>query len=110
MRLKGKTALVTGGASGLGPATVRRLAAEGARVVVIDLSRADRSALAALDDQVRFAAGDVTDESAVTEAVSLANDEGTLAVEVNCAGIGALGKTAGKRGPSRSRTSPGSSP
>jgi NAD(P)-dependent dehydrogenase (short-subunit alcohol dehydrogenase family) len=99
MQLKGKTALVTGGASGLGLATVRRFAAEGARVVAIDLDRADRTALDALDDQVRFSAGDVTDEAAVTEAVSLANDEGTLSVVVNCAGIGTPGKTVGRNGP-----------
>lgn len=56
MRLKGKTALVTVGASGLGLASVRRLTADGARVVVIDLDRADRSALTDLGGQVRFVA------------------------------------------------------
>ncbi|WEL95353.1 SDR family NAD(P)-dependent oxidoreductase, partial [Tsukamurella tyrosinosolvens] len=50
MDLKNKTALVTGGASGLGLATVTRLVAGGARVVAIDRPRADTSALAALGD------------------------------------------------------------
>ena len=98
MDLKNKTALVTGGASGLGLATVTRLVAGGARVVAIDLPSADISALAALGDAVRFAPADVTDEAAVQAAVDLANDEGTLAIVVNCAGIGNAIKTTGKNG------------
>ena len=99
MNIKGKTALVTGGASGLGLATVRRLAAEGARVVAVDLPRADTTALSELGDGVRFEAADVTDEAAVAAAVATANDTGTLAVAVNCAGIGNGIKTVGKTGP-----------
>ncbi|MGY2074620.1 SDR family NAD(P)-dependent oxidoreductase [Blastococcus sp. SYSU DS0828] len=99
MRLQGKTALVTGGASGLGLATVRRLVAGGARVVALDLPTADQTALGALGDPVRFAGADVRDEAAVQAAVDAANDEGTLAVVVNCAGIGAANKTVGKKGP-----------
>ena len=83
--LTGKIAIVTGGASGLGLATVRRLASEGARVVAIDLPSADQVALKELGDAVVFAPADVTDEAAVQAAVDLANAEGTLAVAVNCA-------------------------
>ncbi|KXO98963.1 3-hydroxyacyl-CoA dehydrogenase [Tsukamurella pseudospumae] len=99
MNLQNKTALVTGGASGLGLATVTRLVAGGARVVAVDLPAADTAALTALGDAVRFVPADVTDEAAVQAAVDLANDEGTLAVVVNCAGIGNAIKTTGKKGP-----------
>jgi len=98
MDLKNKTALVTGGASGLGLATVTKLVAGGARVVAIDLPGADTSALVALGDAVRFAPADVTDEAAVQAAVDLANEQGTLAIVVNCAGIGNAIKTTGKQG------------
>jgi NAD(P)-dependent dehydrogenase (short-subunit alcohol dehydrogenase family) len=99
MDVRGKQALVTGGASGLGLATVETLVAAGARVVALDLPTADRSRLDALGDAVRFVGADVTDEEAVRSAVSLANDEDTLAVLVNCAGIGNAIKTVGKNGP-----------
>lgn len=99
MQIQGKSALVTGGASGLGLATVRRLAADGARVVAVDLPTADTSALAELGESVRFAAADVTDDAAVVAAVDLANDGGALAVVVNCAGIGNAYRTTGKQGP-----------
>jgi NAD(P)-dependent dehydrogenase (short-subunit alcohol dehydrogenase family) len=99
MDVRGKQALVTGGASGLGLATVEALAAAGARVVALDLPAADRGRLDALGDAVRFAGADVTDEEAVRSAVALANDDGGLAVLVNCAGIGNAIKTVGKNGP-----------
>jgi NAD(P)-dependent dehydrogenase (short-subunit alcohol dehydrogenase family) len=99
MNITGKSALVTGGASGLGLATVKRFAAAGARVVAIDLPGADTTALSELGDSVSFAAADVTDEAAVAAAVETANAEGTLAVAVNCAGIGNAFKTVSKDGP-----------
>lgn len=99
MNVEGKTALVTGGASGLGLATVCRLAADGARVVAIDLPQADTGALAEVGKRVQFIPADVTDESAVVHAVKIANEDGGLAVAVNCAGIGVATKTVGKNGP-----------
>ncbi|WP_327000491.1 SDR family NAD(P)-dependent oxidoreductase [Dactylosporangium sp. NBC_01737] len=75
------------------------LAAAGARVVALDLPGADRGPLDALGDAVRFAAADVTDEDAVRAAVTLANEDGSLAVLVNCAGIGNAIRTVGKSGP-----------
>lgn len=99
MDIQGKSAIVTGGASGLGLATVRRFVAAGAKVVAVDLPGADSSSLRALGDQVEFVAADVTDEKSVAGAVEMANDQGDLAIAVNCAGIGNAIKTVSKSGP-----------
>ncbi len=99
MDIRTKTALVTGGASGLGLATVRRLAAAGARLLAVDLPNADAAALDALGERVKFVAADVTNQDAVAQAVAQANDRGDLAVTVSCAGIGNAIKTVGKDGP-----------
>ncbi len=83
------SALVTGGASGLGEATVRRLVAGGARVVIVDLATDRGEALAAeLGDAAIFARADVTDPEQVAAAVAAAGEMGPLRVVVNCAGIG----------------------
>lgn len=99
MEIAGTSALVTGGASGLGLATVEALAKSGARVVAIDLPSANTDQLAGLGDAVQFLPADVTDEDAVTKAVELANAEGSLRIVVNCAGIGNSIRTVGKKGP-----------
>jgi NAD(P)-dependent dehydrogenase (short-subunit alcohol dehydrogenase family) len=91
--------LVTGGASGLGAATVRRVIAEGAAALILDLPSSAGSELAAeLGERVRFAAADVRDEDQVQAAVAAATELGTLRVVVNCAGIGTPGRVIGKRG------------
>lgn len=97
METKEVTALVTGGASGLGLATVRRLRTAGARVVALDLPGANTAELARIGAE--FAAADVVDEVAVQSAVDLANCTGDLRILVNCAGIGNGIKTTGKAGP-----------
>ena len=100
MEIAGKTALVTGGASGLGLATARRLAAGGARVVIVDLeTSAGLEHVEELGNGSVFAPADVRDEQQVQAAVDLANVEGTLAVAVNCAGIGPATRVVGKNGP-----------
>lgn len=98
MNISGKTALVTGGASGLGLATTARLAAAGARVVVIDLPQTDQSALKEVDGEVLFAPADVTDEESVQQAIATANANSNLSIVVNCAGTIAGFKTAGSKG------------
>lgn len=93
-------ALVTGGASGLGEATVRRLHAAGASVAIVDLPDTAGEALAdELGERARFVPTDVTDEQAVTEAVEQAGELGELRVAVNCAGIGWAARVLGREGP-----------
>jgi len=95
MRIEGSSALVAGGASGLGAATARRLAADGARVTIADLNAEKGEALA---DELgaRFVECDVTNADQVHAAVEAA---GELRISVCCAGVGWAEKTAGKRGP-----------
>jgi NAD(P)-dependent dehydrogenase (short-subunit alcohol dehydrogenase family) len=82
-------AVVTGGASGLGLATARKLAEAGAHVVLLDLPRTDAAeVVASFDGRATYAVADVTDEDQVREALDLAEEIGALRVVVNCAGIG----------------------
>ena len=91
-------AIVTGGASGLGGATVRRLAAGGAHVVAVDLPKAIDEAEKL--DRVDYVGADVTDGDQVQAAVDAAVDTGLpLRVVVNCAGIGTAGRVLSKKGP-----------
>lgn len=81
--------MVTGGASGLGLATARRLTNAGANVVVVDLPTSEGAAVAkALGGGAEFAAADVRDADAVTHAIELAQSRGPLRVLVHCAGRG----------------------
>jgi len=90
MQLKEKSAIVTGGASGLGEASVRRLKAGGARITILDLNDERGTALAAeLGEQAQYISTDVTSEQAVEKAIAAAMDAyGRLDIAVNCAGIG----------------------
>ena len=97
MDVAGSSAIVTGGASGLGAATVRALAAAGASVTILDLQEAAGHDLAdELGDGTLFVRTDVTSEEQVATAVEAA--EGPLRVAVNCAGIGTAGRTIGRDG------------
>ncbi|MFD4255357.1 SDR family NAD(P)-dependent oxidoreductase, partial [Amycolatopsis thermoflava] len=99
MEVGNAVALVTGGASGLGLATVRELHGKGAKVVIVDLPSSQGEAVAKeLGDGVVFAAADVTDEAQVSAALDAAEALGTLRIAVNCAGIGNAHKTVGKQG------------
>jgi len=86
MDIVGSAALVTGGASGLGLATARRLAAAGAHVTIVDLP-ASAGADVAAELGGSFAAADVTDADQVAAAVAQASAHAPLRVVVNCAGI-----------------------
>jgi NAD(P)-dependent dehydrogenase (short-subunit alcohol dehydrogenase family) len=88
--------LVTGGASGLGAATVESVLATGARAVIIDLPQA--IAKADLDERVIGLAADVRNEAQVQAVVDRALELGTLRVAVNCAGVATPGRIVGKRG------------
>jgi NAD(P)-dependent dehydrogenase (short-subunit alcohol dehydrogenase family) len=93
-------ALVTGGASGLGEATVRRLHTDGAAVVIVDLPSSTGAALASeLGDRATFAPADVRDEAQVQSAIDAAARLGTLRVVVTCAGVGTPGRVVGRKGP-----------
>lgn len=86
MDLTSAAALVTGGASGLGLATARRLIGAGAAVTLVDLPGSPGAAVAA-EIGASFAAADVTDSEQVAAAVAQASGAGPLRVVVNCAGI-----------------------
>jgi len=93
-------ALVTGGASGLGEATTRRLHEGGAAVVIVDLPSSRGQALAAeLGDRARFFPADVRDEAQVQAAIAATAELGVLRIVVNCAGIGTPGRVVGRKGP-----------
>jgi NAD(P)-dependent dehydrogenase (short-subunit alcohol dehydrogenase family) len=89
-------AVVTGGASGLGLATTKRLLDAGAQVVVLDLK--GEEVVRELGDRARFAPADVTDEKAVTSALDIAESLGPLRIVVNCAGTGNAIRVLGKDG------------
>lgn len=86
MDIAGASALVTGGASGLGLATARRLAAAGAHVVIVDLPSSPGAERAA-ELGGTFVPADVTDPRQVADAVTAATGRAPLRVVVNCAGI-----------------------
>jgi NAD(P)-dependent dehydrogenase (short-subunit alcohol dehydrogenase family) len=100
MEIEGRTAIVFGGASGLGEATARRLAAEGADVVIADLA-AERAAAVASEIDGHAIPCDVTDPESVRAAVELAGarNETGLRIAVTCAGIGTAAKLVGREGP-----------
>jgi NAD(P)-dependent dehydrogenase (short-subunit alcohol dehydrogenase family) len=101
VQLAGRSAVVTGGAGGLGEAAVRALVEAGARVVVADLAEEKGTALAkALGDGARFVSTDVTDEASVQAALDAAGELGPLRVAVVVhGGHVEAGRVVGKKGP-----------
>ncbi len=99
MQIEGCSAIVTGGASGLGHATAQALTAAGASVVILDLPSSEgEKAAVALGPTARFVPGDVTDEQQVQAAVDEASGMAPLRIVVNCAGIATPGKVLGRDG------------
>ena len=97
MDISGASAIVTGGASGIGAASARQLAAKGAKVLVADLQEDKGKALA---DEIggAFAKVDVTKTDEIVDAVEMAKSMGPVRVLVNSAGIGWAQRTVGKDG------------
>ena len=101
MEIKGCTAVVTGGASGLGEASVRTLINEGAKAAILDFDEERGAQLVAeLGDSVVFYKTDITDENAVQDAIDKTVDNfGGVHFAINCAGVATPAKVLSKRGP-----------
>jgi NAD(P)-dependent dehydrogenase (short-subunit alcohol dehydrogenase family) len=99
MNVHGHAAIVTGGASGLGAATARALAARGARVTVLDRNADGARAVAEEIGGIAVTC-DVTDEASVLAALTQSRDaHGALRIVIHCAGIATAGRIAGRDGP-----------
>lgn len=100
MNIREVVAVVTGGASGLGEATVRRVLAGGGKAVILDRPQSNGAALAKeLGDGARFVAADVTDGAAVEAAVDeTVGAFGKVNLAVNCAGVGTASRVLDKTG------------
>jgi len=97
--ITGASAIVTGGASGLGLASVKRLASGGARVVIVDLPASNGAAVAEeCGESVIFAGADVRDPEAVSAALDAAEAMGPLRVVVHCAGRGGAMRIVDRQG------------
>ncbi|MGV0626811.1 3-hydroxyacyl-CoA dehydrogenase [Mycolicibacter minnesotensis] len=96
MQIKDAVAVITGGASGLGLATAKRVLDAGGQVVVIDLK--GEEVVKELGDRARFVEANVADPEAVTAALDVAESMGPVRINVNCAGIGNAIKTLSKDG------------
>jgi NAD(P)-dependent dehydrogenase (short-subunit alcohol dehydrogenase family) len=101
MELNGRVWMVTGGASGLGAATVRAAVASGGRVMIVDRDAERGEQLASeLGEAARFTLCDVTDEASVAAAVAATVAAfGQIDVLVNCAGVAPAEKLVGRKGP-----------
>jgi len=101
VRIEGRTALVTGGASGLGRATVEMFHRTGANVLIVDLPTSAGRALAEeLGERALFGPADVTSPEEVQGAIAAAVDRfGGVHVAVSCAGVAWAGRTVGRDGP-----------
>ena len=95
MKIEGKLAIVTGGASGLGGACTRMIAAAGGKVIVVDVNEAAGSAIAA-ETGATFVKADVSDASAIEAVV---RNAGRGDILINCAGIGLSQRVISKDGP-----------
>ena len=99
MNVEGQAAIVTGGASGLGAATARMLAENGAKVAIFDLNEDSGNAIAKETGGI-FSACDVSEERSVQNGINTAKEaHGAARILVNCAGIGYAARVVGRKGP-----------
>ncbi|HEX3839814.1 MAG TPA: SDR family NAD(P)-dependent oxidoreductase [Acidimicrobiales bacterium] len=99
MEINGSSAIITGGASGLGEATARTLAAEGVRVTIFDKNEERAKEVAGeIGSNANYVGGDVTDPGDCQKAVDQAADGGNLRIAVNCAGTGWVGRVINRDG------------
>ena len=98
MQLQNSTAIITGGASGLGEATARYFAANGSNVVILDLNETAGKVLESeFSSKIKFIKTDVSSEIDVQSAINFTIETfGSFQIVVNCAGIAPVGKTVGK--------------
>ncbi len=101
MEIQGSIFFVSGGGSGLGAATVRTLAEDGANVLIADVNEeAGKSVATEIGEKAKFVRTDVTDEQSVQDAVDTAVETfGGLHGAVNCAGMGPAARVLGRKGP-----------
>jgi len=101
MDIKGSVAVITGGASGLGEATLRSFVNDGAKVAIFDFDDKRGSQIAdELGDAVIFCKTDVSDEKSVQNAINKTVETfGGIQIAVNCAGVGPAAKVLSKNGP-----------
>lgn len=101
MDIAGKVAVITGGASGLGRATAEQILSQGGKVALLDLNEELVQATAAeLGSDAAAFKCNVADAQSAQEAIGAAQAHfGTIHIDVNCAGIGAAGRTLGREGP-----------
>jgi len=101
MKIKDYIAIVTGGASGLGEACVRKLVSEGGKVAIFDFAREKGENLAAeLGPKVIFAYTDITQDESTKNAIDKTMSAfGALNIVINCAGVADSGKILSKKGP-----------
>jgi len=99
MEINGSSAIITGGASGLGEATARKLATLGVRVTVFDRNEERaKEVVAEIGGSTNYVAGDVTDPDDCQTAVDQAAEGGNLRIAVNCAGTGWVGRVINRDG------------
>lgn len=101
MKLATAKAVISGGASGLGFATAKRIVDAGGQVVLLDISdEQGASSAASLGERAAFINTDVSDEASVKAAIAQASKTmGGITLAVNCAGIATAGRTLGREGP-----------
>ncbi len=99
MQIPGTSAVVTGGASGIGAATAKTLSDVGALVTIIDVNEEAGEALSSgSDGKIIFVPADVTSPSDVKHAIAVASERGPLRVAINCAGIAIGERSIGREG------------